>query len=1208
MECVWNTLWKAWISPLYFEKMYDWKSLYICTMRAMDMLDILKNERSYDDVDIMKRSIDSVDSEPHLLMTSTDVAAKEPSIGMSWIAKLVSYTLQALCVVGEWKHLVLLGKRAHFLTGGEIGDCFLPWVVFAQTQRCELQDTVVENNKNELATYVKEYEESQLKKKKKKSRLVIHEVITEEERHYHEERSRMEVELNKMAEHQKVLKDHLSHLMSLMDHSMRAKSMCLQSLHRAQKSVAKSLTYQESSADILTHFKSCVSLCRQKRSTLLLVQTLQEMGDYYFAESDISAAKRTWNDGIDAVFGSLTAATNWRGLINDLVVDGDGTWCALMCYNMLGKLIWTSLHEDLNQRLENALLGSALLCKLFSGSLSHPNPEQQWSFAEYTIRTDIVSFSHRPLRYIHPANVMLASTAMIETLLSNGQYIHALPLTCCMDYFASSHFLDARGSIQAKRMKAEACIGIGRMDRVCTLLNEILNIELVLHQSKRIGDPENEALHKWLLEFSVSKTISEFKFGSRLACLLCLTILRWIFTLGCNENTSPQGIALKHIAAQAAIQLQAMVQQGNYSNIASEEYGGGNDKPTPRAPDTEKINAIPRKNHDQVQIQDKLKIECECDFILSALSLEDGLTDSAREALQSAMQKCKQTVKPKLQEVHFDNVSSELDVLFWLKCRIQLIKCELMQGHHEGALRLCNISLLEANKSNERTYSRKIDALRVQALLLSGKRFEAENEGSKWLENDDPNTLTSTRVEMLLLLSQMKKTNMSSSHHHLQCLNLSLTYVKQAMNTINSITQQNGWIGVHFSSHSHESLINVYYPNLALYITTVCHLVTNLLQLYDINGSVEPLEKTLVRIEDGLRVLIHVSNPPSWMKAQLQFLKGCIIRRCGSKTAESIPYFLESLQIWLKDGGHPRKLMHQACMELVQVYGATGQLNDQEKQAQIQAAFHYLQMACKLQEQLYLLWNSTQLHFVSATSLDKLSAFLQQEIISIARSMSNDSTLEHLGHLVLPHFISQLREEDIIFDQSLSCGIKRSVTSLHSFLAQNHSQYSKQCYTVLPPIPKGDPEILGGLICVQWVKTSLSEITMYFAFGAAVNETDSRINATPILSRREGLSLTGVQELRHDAARIRQLLQDKGDNPEQIRAELTQLLEAIQLFYQNIDSNVRAARVHTPIPCTILEVSLLERIFDIQYGIFAVHGELCCHLRNALAEHSPDPL
>ncbi|KAH9163015.1 hypothetical protein LEN26_000691 [Aphanomyces euteiches] len=657
MECVWNTLWKAWISPLCFEKMYDWKSLYICTMRAMDMLDILKNERSYDDVDIMKRSTDSVDSGPHLLMTSTDVAAKEPSIGISWIAKVVSYTLQALCAVGEWKHLVLLGKRAHFLTGGEFGDCFLPWVVFAQTQRCELQDTVVENSKYELATYVKEYEESQLKKKKKKSRLVIHEVVTEEERHYLEERSRMEVELNKMAEHQKVLKDHLSHLMSLMDHSVRAKSMCLQSLHRAQKSVAKSLTYQESSVDILTHFKSCVSLCRQKRSTILLVQTLQETGDYYFAESDISAAKRTWNDGIDAVFGSLTAATHWRDLINDLVVDGDGTWCVLMCYNMLGKLIWTSLHEDLNQRLENALHGSAILCKLFSGSLSHPNPEQQWSFAEYTIRTDIVLFSHRPLRYIHPANVMLASTAMIETLLSNEQYIHALPLASCMDYFASCHFLDARGSIQAKRMKAEACIGIGRMDCVCTLLNEILNVELVLHQSKRIGDPENEALHKWLLEFSVSKTISEIKFGSRLACLLCLTILRWIFTLGCNENSSPQGIALKHIAAQAAIQLQAMVQQGNNSNIASEEYGGGNDKPTPRAPDTEKTNAIPRENHDQVQTQDKLKIECECDFILSALSLEDGLTDSARETLQSAMQKCKQTVKPKLQEVHFDNVS-----------------------------------------------------------------------------------------------------------------------------------------------------------------------------------------------------------------------------------------------------------------------------------------------------------------------------------------------------------------------------------------------------------------------------------------------------------------------------------------------------------------------------------------------------------------------
>ncbi|RHY82569.1 hypothetical protein DYB31_002308 [Aphanomyces astaci] len=1080
-QTVWNLLWAKWMSPASFKRLYDWRSLYIVSMRLMDMLDVVRNDIAFDDSDVLSRDT-NVDGMERFQPTTgtTSSHAEDDDIDIPWVVKFATYTIQVLCTAGEWEHLVLLGKRVYDLTGSDQSEPVLPWVVYAQSQRCDQHDVVVATATDDLAQFIKTFDELQSKKKKKKSRLVVHEVVTEDERVFRDERVLKEKALTGLTEAQATLKSRLALIKTWLDHATRSKNMCLQALQRTQKAVTKQYLCHEKAADVLAGFKSTISLCRQKRATLMLVQALQEQGDFLFAENDIAGATKSWNDGIDAVFGTLATTANWRSIVpqSNLRVDGENLWAILMCCNMLGKLTWICLQDQLNQRLEYALMGSAVFCKLFTCSLQHPNVDNLHTFSSFSIYPAFTSMAHKPLRQVQPASLLLMSTTMIETLLTNGKHAQALPLACAMEYFASRHFHDAQGVMQAKRMKFDACVGIGHMGQAVVILSDLINHSMSLDESKRIGDPANELLHKWLLEFSVSKIVGDVKLGARFAHLLVLSVLRWMVALGFNEgNASPQGIALKHIANQVASQLQ-------------EVHLPQKDKSTPREPESAR-NVVPPG--EKLHPLDQMKISVECALLQSVLALHEGLADTARTLVQNAMKVYRDGSKVPVDDTHFDCVSSDLGALFWLRCRVQWIKCDLMQGHVKDAITLCEVASLEAVNANEAKFQREIAYLRFQALVLEGCRGDAEAIGLEWLANDDAHSPTTTRVEVLLLLSHISKTKALSTPNQAVHLNASATYLMDAMAVMNAITHEHGWIGLH-SASSQQALVNVYQPQIALYVTVKAHTVSRLLELYDFHfESTESLGILQAHVEDGLRALDHVPLPDPKLKASLLFFNGCVLRRKNKVSQDCVPPLLEAMQLWLKDGGHPRKLMHRACMELVQVYGETNNMNEDDKARQAQAAFHYLGMACKLQEQLHVLWHTTQLHVVSATGLDKLSAPLQHEILSAAKGLNQPSstTLDHLGFLVLPYFLSMQRELDIVYDQGLASAMQHTAASVHLFLSQNHMLYSKHCFQSLTSPPKEDPEIPGGLICVQWVKCSSGEVAMYYALGTATNTREA---------------------------------------------------------------------------------------------------------------------
>ncbi|OQR94759.1 hypothetical protein ACHHYP_00938 [Achlya hypogyna] len=1193
---VWNGLWAAWVSPLAFHDAgYDWRPLFVCVMRLLDMLDSTTFGVTYDDVDVLARELDAVDIErPPVASTAALQAAAQatPDLDLAWVVRLAVLALQVLCTAREWQRLVVLGKRVHVLCGGvaAFSELVLPWVVFAQAQRTDAQVALVRTTAADLAAFVKAFEDAQAKKKKKRSRLVVHEVVSDEERAFLDERAAREAHVTALMAFQRVLHAHGALLQSWLDLLNRSKSMCLQALQRAEKCVTRRLVLNDADVDwrdVLTAFKACVGLCRQKRATLLLTQALMEQGDYLFAEDDRVGAAKAWTDAVDAVFGALDATLHWRELLADpgrLTQDGDGMLCTLLCVHVLGKLAWTTHGDNVHARLECALLGSAVFSKFFTSSLPHPDVGRPATFAPYTPMELLPTIASLPLKLAHPASLVLAITTLVETLLSQKQFVEALPLATGLGVLTARYMRDARGAMLAQRMKAEACIGAGYMSCACTLLTGLLGPPIAFVNAKRVGDCENEAAFRWLCDFSVERAVAELlpAVGIRAAHLVALTVLRWMAALAGHEGPTPQGAALKSALNQAAAALQASATK---APVALSDA-----QPSPTKPSPREAEAAVAPEPETLDARDVAKLSCECDLLVSSVALQDGLVETARTVLARCMKLYEAQPKVSVDDSSFTGLSTELNMGFWLQCRLVGVRCDVAQGHYDDAIALVGIALDEAQTVKDRVVSRQLRALRVQASLLRGNRASALDEARVWVAKDDLALPLPARVEVLAGLSACHRTDAMSAASptdHVAALRESVAAIVAAVATTNALLERQGWMGLKYTP-AQARLVNVYHPFVSIFVVVKTLYVARSLDLYRASPAEVNPGALLPSIQDALTALGHVCSPPNHLRPLLLFFKGAVLRRSeGGSAAEATDAFTEALALWIKDGGHPRQLMHAACMELVVLFGDCGDTP---------ASCHYLQLACKLQDQLHTLWNTSALNATSATGLGTLPPFLQQEILASAKTTAAAPTMEQLGYLVLPYFVAIAREHDVVFDLALAAQLHRSHSTLHAFLAANHAGYAKLCLSGVPPVPKDSPEIPGGLVCVQWLQTAPEAGAMYYVLGTATHAHDTRFADAPILSRKCDLNWSAVRAVKGAIARLRHKLQDKEDRVGKVQGDLDSVLAQISLLFQGEESSGPHA-----IGCTLDDVALLERVFCTSRGINAPHNAICYFLRRALA-------
>ena len=241
------------------------------------------------------------------------------------------------------------------------------------------------------------FEDQKKKNKKRKARLLFEQgmfpksryvaktkgrdvALSEEERVFNEKKAEMEAILDELQAVDDSLRERYERLANYYDEICRSKYTCLDSLNKCEDRVDQfkretSDTARLNLKDGIVHaYSPTVLACREKRDMLLVCQALEELGDFHYACGDTKSASRSWNDGIDAIFGALNACDIWRDLLeeNPNPTESFGLWSVLIGASILGKLARLTTSTALHSRLEKCRFASRLVFSIFSNSVVHP--------------------------------------------------------------------------------------------------------------------------------------------------------------------------------------------------------------------------------------------------------------------------------------------------------------------------------------------------------------------------------------------------------------------------------------------------------------------------------------------------------------------------------------------------------------------------------------------------------------------------------------------------------------------------------------------------------------------------------------------------------------------------------------------------------------------------------------------------------------------
>eukprot|EP00941_MAST-03F_sp_MAST-3F-sp1_P004152 g4152.t1 len=458
----------------------------------------------------------SLDSDAAALSSSTGALSE---VDTPWVGHFVLFTIKALYCAERWKEAVALGER---LIGISImrklcAESVLPVVVLSQKQLHKIATRNQKNAEDEMEAFrQRERDRFNNMSSKEKRKRKMHLGGT-----YESEADKAakieEAELQKILDEKKLLSGsqgtggHLQSLELQVSNIARDKSVGLEAialsrvlaqqyLMQAAGLLAKDPLKVDSSKKkkknsigkddkralaVIEQYEQTVSILRQRREQELLVQALNELGDFHFmlAHGMVNEDTRlAWSDGVDAVFSQYDSMLNWRNLIakmkrgkNDggsAVLAELGLFETLTGVVLLAKLGQHTLGNDLHLCIEHTLCASELFSAIFKCSLPHP-PRlcdfTPYSAAELWPSLDIFSQPER----MSPSILMRALSYLIQQLLRSKLPRKALPLICAFEYLARDVCREVRTTARARLMRLEALILLGDLSEalnvMCTL-------------------------------------------------------------------------------------------------------------------------------------------------------------------------------------------------------------------------------------------------------------------------------------------------------------------------------------------------------------------------------------------------------------------------------------------------------------------------------------------------------------------------------------------------------------------------------------------------------------------------------------------------------------------------------------------------------------------------------------------------------------------
>eukprot|EP00741_Cyanophora_paradoxa_P006904 tig00001049_g6679.t1 len=231
----------------------------------------------------------------------------------------------------------------------------------------------------------------------------------------------------------------------------------------------------ELSARVAVAYDTAIGVLREKRETALLLQALGELADFYLAHGLARRAHETWAALVDAAFGVLGAASQWRALLakHPAPLASLGLGPCLLAAVALARIAKHCLADQEHARLQHALFAAALVRALFSCSVEHP--QEAHLFA-----------GHRP-RQLWPGVNLLGDGARVKAgpllealdflssaLVEAGYFAEALPVATLQRHVAEELCGDVQGAVLAKLAKLAALTQGGFIAEAAALLAELL--------------------------------------------------------------------------------------------------------------------------------------------------------------------------------------------------------------------------------------------------------------------------------------------------------------------------------------------------------------------------------------------------------------------------------------------------------------------------------------------------------------------------------------------------------------------------------------------------------------------------------------------------------------------------------------------------------------------------------------------------------------
>jgi len=419
-----------------------------------------------------------------------------PDLDITSIAKLVAFAVLCLYHMRRWNNVIVLCRSFNDATCFAFATTFLPLIIGAQSQVCNLSSRALANTERYLAEAKSIFEADQKALPRKVLRqLALQGELSEPEKLFKKRLTYYDDLLKRQKRLHAVWDQFLQALESSRALVARAVPAAMEQLRSSRIMLAEYLQGRQAFANriargliadgeklgqeralrlasvaLVSSYRKAVELLRKRQMTELVVQALHELGNLQWLEGDSSGAQTSWSDAVDAAYQHVYAIKNWQKCVESAVAPpqtANRAEMMLLSVVVLAKHARLTTPKDSTAHLHAALFASSILEAILTNSLPHPSHRILFSLDKYRLREIFCGL--RESRLLLPPNavhggvdglVFLGALAFFhDTLLvANYQLSRCLPVCSLYNYIATDICRNLSLVVKGRLLMAHALI------------------------------------------------------------------------------------------------------------------------------------------------------------------------------------------------------------------------------------------------------------------------------------------------------------------------------------------------------------------------------------------------------------------------------------------------------------------------------------------------------------------------------------------------------------------------------------------------------------------------------------------------------------------------------------------------------------------------------------------------------------------------------